>query len=58
MSISATTTVRVYCDGGTHQGLEFILRSFPPTKRELDERVRAAGWVVRRDYTYFCPIHK
>lgn len=56
MAISMRTEVRVYCDGGVHQGLEFSAFGENP-KAEARASIRRAGWVIKRDGRILCPKH-
>lgn len=54
MSVHLRTIVTVYCDGGTHQGLEFS--SERPLTEAL-EYIRRAGWTIKRDGRTLCAQH-
>lgn len=56
MSIHLRTEVRVYCDGGVHQWLEFTVSGDAP-KTEARSFIRRAGWVVKQDGRTLCPVH-
>ena len=57
MAIHLRTEVRVYCDGGTHRGLEFTVSGDRPMT-EAREYVRRVGWTNTRDGRTLCPEHK
>lgn len=56
MSVHLRTEARIYCDGGTHQGLEVSVAGDRPMP-EVRAFIRRAGWTITRDGRTLCPEH-
>jgi hypothetical protein len=59
MTVYQRVLVRVYCDGGTHQGLEFTVSGDDGRHQaKVRETIRNAGWTITRDGSTYCRDHK
>lgn len=56
MTIYIATTVIVYCEGGFHSPLELSFQH-SPSKTQINDKIRSAGWVTRTA-KHYCQEHK